>query len=213
MESYDHVILTPYSSARIDLATDMAIPIVAHGGLTSLTPAAVARAAGCTRQAVHHWFGDQQRLREAVAGRFTARWTRWAELRVHDGGPAALLPECDAVLTWTRVWLAPVEAAPRHAAIAELVAGCHVHEGASLQRGIEAVIRLRHDVDVTVLPAVVTGVHAMVNGLRMQLVGAANELDARFGAAEAVLMQGVATSVAQVLGGSCLTSSNGDITE
>ena len=178
----EDLMLAPCSMALVDIATDLSMPVIALRGLSGVTPSAVAEAAGCSRQAVHQWFGSRTDLQRAVAGRFVARWTRWCDARTHSHGPVGLLPDCEQVVAWTRVWLALVETAHRDLPVAEVVG-----QGRSWER--ELVARsLRRD-GVTDRRAVAL-VHALGQGLRQQLAtGGAIAL----GWAEATSLLGVAT--------------------
>ncbi len=147
--------LTPNSAARYDLATDLAIPLVAAEGLGALTPRAIGELAGCSRQAVHQWFGDQTGLRRAVAARFTSRWTRWTDVRVYQYGVLGLLPDSSTVRDWTRVWLSLIEVATRDNYIAACIAA-----GRATERELIAA-RLG--------PASADVVHALVEGLRWRI--------------------------------------------
>lgn len=172
--------LTPHSAARHDLATDLAIPLVATGGLAALTPRAIGGLAGCSRQAVHQWFGDQTGLRRAVAARFTARWTRWADVRVYQNGLLGLLPDNPQVRDWTRVWLSLTEAATRDSYIASCIA---TGRAAELDL-ITARLGPRAD-----------GVHALVEGLRWRVAAAADDYPP--GRAVAVLSSALAGFASQ----------------
>ena len=148
--------LAPDSPARIDIATDMAIPLISREGFGAVTPAAVARSARCSRQAVHQWFGDQHALRRAVAGRFAARWSRWLTIRTGSHGLPGLLLECDDVGSWCRVWLAMVELAARDEAVGDLVTSLRVREREAVRGALP--------------PSVPVGeAHALLEGLRVQL--------------------------------------------
>lgn len=172
MDDLSQVMLTPHSPARLDIVVDLGIPIVARAGWVALTPAAIARDAGCTRQAVHQWCGAQAKLRTAFAARFTGRWERWAEMRVHLYGPAGLLPCTDTVAVWSRVWLSILDVASRDREIAELVSFYRRHEAEALSRHLQNEAA-RRGVGLSVLPATTAPLHALVEGLRTQLTLAA----------------------------------------
>ncbi|HEX6148340.1 TetR family transcriptional regulator C-terminal domain-containing protein [Nocardioides sp.] len=164
MDPLRHLMLAPDSAARIDLVTDLAIPLVAAEGLVAATPRAIAELAGCTRQAVHQWFGDQTGLRHVVANRFTGRWARWAEIRVHHYGVLGLLPDSPDVRDWTRVWLALAEAAGRDQTVAECVAAGRATE----------LDLVRARVGQTTADAV----HALVEGLRWRTAADSDDFPA-----------------------------------
>ena len=60
---------TPDSAALLNMATDLAIPVVLADGLEAVTPRAIGEAAGVSRQAVHQWFGSRAELQAVVAVR------------------------------------------------------------------------------------------------------------------------------------------------
>ena len=169
MDSCRHLMLADESVAPVDIATDLAIPVVAEGGLAALTPSALAVATGYTRQAIHQWFGGQQLLRQAVAARFVARWRAWVDARTYPAVMAGLLPEDDQVRQWCRVWLALVEAGPRDAEIGGVVA--LAREG---ERSVIRTVLLRRAgsgappaSDPGEVPALlVSGLQCLVEGLR-----------------------------------------------
>lgn len=147
--------LAAYSSAPIDIATDLAIPLLARRGVPGVTPSAVAGAAGCTRQAVHQWFGGQQTLRVAVAGRFVARWSRWMDLRVRGLGPVALLPLDDDELQWTAARLALAEQGRVDPELGPLLAELDALELSAVRASLGAA-----DEDCAIIMAVVGGLRA-----------------------------------------------------
>jgi AcrR family transcriptional regulator len=176
VDPLEHLMLTPHSAARYDLSTDLAIPLVAAEGLGALTPRAIGELAGCSRQAVHQWFGDQTGLRRAVAARFTSRWVRWTDVRVYLYGVLGLLPDSSTVREWTRVWLSFIEAAPRDSYIADCIA-------AGRSREVEVIT-------AQLGPTLADGVHALVEGLRWRV--AASEDNYPPGRAAAVLASALA---------------------
>ena len=166
MDPQTHLMLRPDSARREDLATDVGLGIVAEGGLAALTPKAVAVRSGCTRQAVHQWFGGHEELRRVVANVFGVRWRRWVEVRVHADGLIGLLPDSEQTVAWCRVWLAVVEHAPRDQRIAAVV---------------DAVRYAEHEVIATDLGCAsdsdrVGLVHSVVDGLRLHLCAADPDL-------------------------------------
>lgn len=189
-----HLMLEEHSPASVAMATDLAIPIVADGGITALTPKTIGDRAGCSRQAVHQWFPGQ-RLSRVVAVRFLARWRQWVAVRVRCGGVAGLLPEDDEVAAWTRVWLALVELGVRDPEISPLVEETRRWEmdviraastrrcpGTGLTRGgpsSEEVLAL----------------HCLVEGLRLRLCRPGESAGAAtFDAARQILENAVGTS-------------------
>lgn len=166
MDCYRNLMFALDSAARIDILTDLGIPIVEASGLHMLTPAAVARPAQMTRQAVHQWFGAGPALRLAFARRFAARWRRWTDVRVYFHGPAGLIPDSEPVRGWTRVWLAIEEWALRDPEFADLVTDQEVYEKSLLVRHLQRDIAARHVVAVSVLTATVAPLHGLIRGLR-----------------------------------------------
>lgn len=164
MEDFEHLMLAPESVALADIATDLAIPVVAAQGLPALTPQAIAHAARCSRQAVHQWFGSRHELQKAVARRFTARWEIWCQLRVGQYGAVGLLPDSAPVLAWTRVWLALTEAAPRDPDLTVAVRAGRAQERAALDSLVREPPGPVRTADL---------LHALLDGLRWQLVSGA----------------------------------------
>lgn len=64
------------SPAKADLATDLAIPLLAQGGWSALTLRNMAREGNVTPQAIAAWFPSVQDMRAAVARRYGERWLR-----------------------------------------------------------------------------------------------------------------------------------------
>lgn len=210
MDCYRHLMLTPDSAARIDILTDLGIPIVEAAGLHALTPAAVARPAEMTRQAVSQWVGAGPALRLAFARRFAARWRRWTDVRVYFHGPGGLIPDSPPVREWTRVWLAIEECALREPAFADLSRGHDAYEKSLLVRHLQHDIAARHDVAASVLTTSVAPLHALVRGLRSteaaDRVSDAETPSSR--RAQRTVSEAVAALGDEVVAGSCLTSSN-----
>ncbi len=146
------------SCARVDQLTTLGIPAVAARGWAALTPSVIAEAAGCTRQAVHQWFGPGTAMRHGFAGRFTARWSRWAEVRVHFYGPEGLLPTTPAALAWVRVAWALREQAVRDPELARLVQTYRVTEAEALAGHLRTG------------PAETATLQALLDGLRLDLL-------------------------------------------
>lgn len=109
---------------RGDIATDLAIPLLAEGGWPSMTLAAVAARGNMKRQSVAQWFGNVEAMREMVAWQYTRRWLRllsaqltplYGEREKGDEPDAAtvarlLLPQDDDGIAFARIWLAICEA-------------------------------------------------------------------------------------------------------
>lgn len=111
------------SLAKADLATNLAIPLVADGGWGALTLRNMASAANVTPQAIAAWFPSVTAMRVAIAERYGQRWIRergrQARLRVSRARleivtpsqvALALLPETWLETVFDGVWLAVVEA-------------------------------------------------------------------------------------------------------
>lgn len=159
MESQSHLMLAPDSAAREDMCTDVGMGIVAAGGFSALTMQAIGDQCGCTRQSVHKWFGGQDELRHVVMRRFAQRWRRWIRLRVHDDGLVAMIPDCEEVLEWCRVWLALVDHAAREPRLAFVMDGLREAE----RDEISAALGLTPDSDRVAM------VQSLVEGLRLNL--------------------------------------------
>ena len=118
------------SPAKAEMATDLAIPLVAEGGWSALTLRNVAAAANVTPQAIAAWFPPVTAMRVAIAERYGARWIQErravARRRMLLSGRAgtrdvrayartaqvtlALLPETWLERVFDGVWLTVVEA-------------------------------------------------------------------------------------------------------
>jgi len=64
------------SPAKSEMATDLAIPLLAEGGWSAVTLRTVARAANVTPQAIAAWFPSVSAMRVAIAERYGDRWIR-----------------------------------------------------------------------------------------------------------------------------------------
>lgn len=62
------------TAARAELATDLAIPLLAEGGWQAVTLRSVARAANVTPQAIAAWFPSVAVMRVAIAECYGRRW-------------------------------------------------------------------------------------------------------------------------------------------
>jgi AcrR family transcriptional regulator len=167
MDSQRHLMLAPDSARHADMVTDFGLAVLAEGGVLAVTPRALGARLGCTRQAVHQWFGSQESLRHVVAVCLCRRWMRWIHVRVHSAGPAGLLPvgeEPDRpdLVQWCRAWLALVDHAPRDARIADLVDTVRCND----REEIAGLLGCDSGSDRVVL------VHSLVEGLRLGLCAA-----------------------------------------
>lgn len=155
----------PASVAWIDIATDLGTTHRGRG-LGALTPAAIAKPAGCSRQAVHQQLGSAEAMRRAVAARFLARWSRWVDVRAYLDGIAGLLPDTEEVTDWVRVWLACCAYTANDTEVAKWVADVHAIERAVVR---SALARFSSsDTGPAQVPDGVTAtVQAAVTGLRV----------------------------------------------
>lgn len=174
------------SLAKADLATNLAIPLLAEGGWPALTLRNVARASNVTPQAIAAWFPSVDVMRAAIAERYGQRWInersyvarrRMRESR-SDPEPAALPRVAAALLpvTWLEavfdgVWLTVVEAGRWDEAVGSAVAAVQDAERdlvdellAGPDRRGEA--QPEHDVDVML---------ATVRGLRASRIAQRGE--------------------------------------
>ena len=130
-------------TARAEMATDLAIPILAEGGWAALTLRNVARAANVTPQAIAAWFPSVAAMRVAVAARYGDRWIRQrghqAHLRVlrtHSGSGTPVLADLAVTLlpqSWLEevfdgIWLTVVEAGRWDEAVGSAVAAVQQRE-------------------------------------------------------------------------------------
>jgi AcrR family transcriptional regulator len=161
-----HLLFATDSVAWIDIATDLGIPLIAEGGFGAITPAAIAKLARCSRQAVHQQLGSAEILRRAVSARFLARWSRWVDVRVYLEGISGLLPDTEEVSSWTRVWLACCAHAVSDSEVATWVADVHATERAVVRSALTR--RWASDLGSAQVPeGVVATVQSTVTGLRV----------------------------------------------
>lgn len=126
---------TNASLAKADMATNLAIPLVAEAGWSALTLRNMATAANVTPQAIAAWFPSVTAMRAAIAERYGLRWIRergnvawrrFARGPVESVTPPhvalALLPETWLETVFDRVWLAVVEAGRWDERVASAVA-------------------------------------------------------------------------------------------
>jgi len=157
---------------RADIATDLAIPVLADGGWPAMTLAAVAARGNLKRQSVAQWFGNVEAMREQVAWRYARRWLVLlsAQLtRLHhdadrgediDAATVAtlLLPQDDDGIAFARIWLAICEAGRSDVGVAAAATFGETEQ--------------RHMVEGWLPDAEASEVHALcalVTGLRAQL--------------------------------------------
>lgn len=197
-----HLMLEPDSSSRHAMVADLGITIVAEHGWEALTPAALGKELGLTRQAVHQWFGDQLALRLVFAQHFAGRWSRWIGVRVYAHGLHGLLPTSASSRRWTRVWIALVDQGGRDADLGAILAHAREQEAEVLARHLASLASGRYGVPVSPLPVLTNGVLAAVEGLRVR---ACHEPESDLGACLELV---AACHLRALVGGSCLTSSN-----
>ena len=129
------------SLAKPDLATDVAIPLMAEGGWGALTLRNMASVANVTPQAIAAWFPSVAAMRVAIAERYGQRWIRQrgqvalqrlVRAQVESVTPPqvalALLPETWLETVYDRVWLAVVEAGRWDAGVGSAVAAIEEQE-------------------------------------------------------------------------------------
>lgn len=168
--------------ARAELATDLAITIVADGGWPALTMRNVARAANLTPQAIAAWFPSVAVMRTAVAQRYGDRWIRQRgylarshllharlagqivedEIQTVSDLTVALLPKSWLEETYDGIWLTIVEAGRWDESIGETVTDIQERERDLVcdlldPTGRQDIEHLERDVDLVL---------ALVRGLR-----------------------------------------------
>lgn len=173
---------------RGDIATDLAIPLLASGGWRAMTLRTLGKAAKVSSAAVAGWFGTTARLHREVAHVYGNRWLWLVERRVNlalfgsEDEPltradvvSALLPAEGEDVIYHRIWLTIIEAARWEPDVATVVADAQDYE-----RGL--VLRmLRHLPDAASiaphdLEAEATLVVALVRGLRQVRCAAARPM-------------------------------------
>lgn len=173
------------SLAKADLATNVAIPLMAEGGWGALTLRNMASAANVTPQAIAAWFPSVAAMRVAIAERYGLRWVRerghvarrrTSREPVQCLSPAqvalALLPETWAESMFDRVWLAVVEAGRWDDGVGTAVATIEEQERdlvLRLMTSAEAPERPAEDVDLAL---------ALTRGVRIARTAAHDPLTA-----------------------------------
>ncbi len=133
------------SPHKADMATDMAIPLIAESGWSAMTLRALGRAAKISGPAVAAWYGSVERLHEVIAARYGHRWLQLVFLRLpgyhNDVGVgeilATLLPADEDEVALTRVWLAIQEAGRTEPRVGAVVAAIESQEEDLLARRLE----------------------------------------------------------------------------
>lgn len=128
---------TDSSLNKADLATNLAVQLLADGGWSALTLRNIAQAARVTPPAIAAWFPSSAVMRAAIAGRYGERWVRergnQARHRIRPlvstGEPVTLVEVALSLLPATRleevfagVWLTILEAGRWDDAIAAQLA-------------------------------------------------------------------------------------------
>ena len=166
------------SPAKAQMATDLAIPILAAGGWRALTLRNVAAAANVTPQAIAAWFPSVAAMRAAVAAVYGDRWIRerdnlarartFSRDRAHTSSDVAeaLLPQSWIEDVYDGIWLTIVEAGRWDETVGAAVAAVQDRERDLVRRLLEPswqdeVERLEREVDLVL---------AAVRGLRATYV-------------------------------------------
>lgn len=187
------------SPARADLATDLAIPLLAQGGWSALTLRNMAREGNVTPPAIAAWFSSVHEMRAAIARRYGERWLRergyvarrrlwWPTLDgptalPEVGLPDGVLPRAARALlpaTWLEnvfdgVWLTIVEAGRWDPDIAAPVAAVLDAERdlvAELLGGTRGLGQAPLEQDVDLVLATVRGMRASLAGQRGEVTSA-----------------------------------------
>jgi AcrR family transcriptional regulator len=173
---------------RAEIATDLAIPLLAEHGWAGLTLAAVAARGNMRRQSVTQWFGSGDAFREQVAWRYANRWVALLSSQLaalyRDEEPDAatvarlLLPRDDDGVVFARIWLATCEAGRSDAVVAaaatfgeseqlSMVGACLSNSTASEIRVVNALVTgLRHQLTALVDPLGLGDAYAATEVLR-----------------------------------------------
>jgi AcrR family transcriptional regulator len=103
--------LRPDSADYADILGDVAIGLIAEGGMPAITMRSLAEQFRVTPQRVHSAFGDRAHLERVLMIVFIRRWRAWIARREPRDGVFALLPSTTDEIVWSRVWLALCELA------------------------------------------------------------------------------------------------------
>jgi AcrR family transcriptional regulator len=187
------------SPAKADLATDLAIPLLAQGGWSALTLRNMAREGNVTPPAIAAWFPSVHEMRAAIARRYGERWLRergyvarrrlwWPALDEAPALPTAWLPDgalpraALALLpaTWLEnvfdgVWLTVIEAGRWDEEIGSSVSAILDAERdlvAELLGGTPGLGQAPLEQDVDVVLATVRGLRASCAGQRGEVTSA-----------------------------------------
>src|SRR6478735_4350673 len=116
------------------MVTDIAMELIADGGVAALTFKAMSVRIGCSPQAVHQWYGSRDELVVVVAATFCQRWAQWVWGRGYERALTALLPDDEQELRWTRLLLAIEEQARLQADLAPMLADLRESERQLMMR-------------------------------------------------------------------------------
>lgn len=167
------------SPAKAQMATDLAIPILADGGWPALTLRNVAAAANVTPQAIAAWFPSVAAMRAAVAAVYGDRWIRergnLARARTFSassGGAGLTVPDVALALlpqSWLEevfdgIWSTIVEAGRWDDAIGSSVTAVRSRERALTRGLLEASRRDEHESLEREVELVLTFVHGFRRG-------------------------------------------------
>ncbi|QIK76624.1 hypothetical protein [Nocardioides piscis] len=154
------------SQAKADMATDLAIPVMAEQGWQAVTLANVGARGNMSKQSVQAWFGGVQPLREQIAWRYARRWTQLLSYQLagayNPPGPNAatvakrLLPADEDGIVFARVWLAICEAGRSDAAVGAATVFGEQEQHAMIRRWLPD----EQSGAVRALAALVTGLRA-----------------------------------------------------
>ena len=180
------------SAAKADMATDLAIPLLAEGGWSAVTLRSVASAANVTPQAIAAWFPSVTAMRVAIAERYGQRWIHergavarrrmllssradTRDCRTYDRSAQvalALLPETWLERVFDGVWLTVVEASRWDVMIRSSVSAVDEAErqlvtDLLVAAGATDRVRTEREVDLVL---------AVVRGLRLALTASSDDM-------------------------------------
>jgi AcrR family transcriptional regulator len=135
--------LRPDAADRGELVTDMAIELIADGGVEAVTLRSLAQRIRATPSGVLRWFDSSAHMWGRIVAAFGRRWEHWLADRARpdprrepfeDVRVNAMLPFTDEEARWTRVWLALVEAGRSRPDLAPRIAPVEARERVVLAR-------------------------------------------------------------------------------
>ena len=116
------------------MVTDIAMAVIAEGGMAALTFKAMSERIGYSPQAIHQWYGTRDEFVVVVVATFCQRWTQWVWRRGYSCALLALLPEEEHEVRWTRVLMAVEEQARVQADLAPILADLRESERQLMMR-------------------------------------------------------------------------------